>query len=175
MLQAQNTLTSYQRLLVLLDVSRPCDRIIDESLSLARRLDASLYGLVVEPSALGSDSQCQAEALVHQFILKGHRSPANEVLSGFLEKGKATGLEINGSVLSAGAVVRACVQAVATTRSDVIVMGQGFRAGLLDFVLGPVALRIARSAACPVLLVVEEAEHVSSSGVPDGVGGLGFL
>jgi nucleotide-binding universal stress UspA family protein len=48
---------------------------------------------------------------------------------------------------------------------DVIIMGTHGRRGLLHFILGSVAERVLRSAACPVLTVGHEARHAGATAV----------
>ncbi|MEM5436618.1 universal stress protein [Paraburkholderia diazotrophica] len=144
----------YHRILVALDGSDTASLALDAALKLAADSGAQLMPLyVIDVPVIAYDVPGFDPSIVRDaFVDEGQRI-ASDAQSRMNQNG-VTGTARTVEVVSPGEDVAHRIVAIATDwHADVIVMGTHGRRGLRRLMLGSVAERVLRSAACPVLMI----------------------
>lgn len=126
----------YQRLLVPVDGSDHSARAVRESLALARRLEATVIGFVVEtnpplPAAAMHQSQFRQAMHDHEVLSQEH---AHRLLAHFQAEAEAAGVPFEGHYSNDDDVAAAIARAAMRHEADLIVMvtqGRGLFGELL--------------------------------------------
>ncbi len=142
----------FTHILVAMDFSPPSDAALDYARALATRFDARLHLLhVVEDPMRAVYS---AEVFVPE--VEGLRDSALERATASLRErlGASDAGAVHASVAALiGTPAYSIVEYAAAHDIDLIVMGTHGRGGMSHLLMGSVAERVVRSAACPVLTV----------------------
>ncbi|MPW22572.1 universal stress protein [Paraburkholderia sp. CNPSo 3157] len=144
----------YHRILVALDGSDTASLALDAALKLAADSGAQLMPLyVIDVPVIAYDVPGFDPSIVRDaFVEEGERI-TSDAQSRMNERG-VTGTARTVEVVSPGEDVAHRIVAIATGwHADVIVMGTHGRRGFRRLMLGSVAERVLRSAACPVLMI----------------------
>ncbi len=140
----------FRRILAPTDFSSLSERGVAEAASLARSLGAEVVLLhVVEPAVMAGDLY-GASAMAT--VMEELQNSARQALARSVAKIKKSGQRCRG-VLANGGAATTIVDTAARLRIDLIVLATHGRSGLSHFLLGSVAERVVRTAACPVLTV----------------------
>jgi nucleotide-binding universal stress UspA family protein len=153
----------YHRILVALDGSDTASLALDAALKLAADSGAQLLPLyVIDVPVIAYDVPGFDPSIVRDaFVEEGQRitSDAQNRMSQHGVTGTARTVE----VVSPGEDVAHRIVAIANDwHADVIVMGTHGRRGFRRLMLGSVAERVLRSAACPVLMIPARANVASA-------------
>ena len=142
-----------RRILVPVDFSNPSLRALDYAVEFGRTLQAELlllhvvepidYSLVGDPYGVGFDA-----SIVYQELERVGR----EQLSRLAARLRARRVAVR-TLLGVGPAHRVIVDTAKKQRADVVIMSTHGRTGLPHLVMGSVAERVVRNAACPVLTV----------------------
>lgn len=137
-----------KRILVPTDFSEPADAALTYALALAAKLGAtvSLVHVFDDPAGIHSGEYVPMPADMRAEILADLRRRLAEVA---VKRGHS---ELNPQVL-VGPTARSIVEGARDSKADLIVMGTHGRHGMAHLLLGSVAERVVRTAACPVLTV----------------------
>ena len=152
-------MTTPTRILVPTDFSAPADAALTYALALAEKLGAtvSLVHVFDDPRIANLYSEqfvAMPDELRSQILASIGRQLADRVT-------KRGHTEMT-PVIVTGSVAQSIIDAVADQGADLIVMGTHGRHGVAHLLLGSVAERVVRTAACPVLTVrapMETARH----------------
>jgi len=140
----------FRRILAPTDFSVLSARGVAEAAALARSLGAELVLLhVVEPVIMAGDLY---GAAAMAGVLEEVQKSSRQALARAVDKIKKRGQRCRGVIANGGAAT-SIVDTAARLRSDLIVMATHGRSGFSHLLLGSVAERVVRSAACPVLTV----------------------
>jgi nucleotide-binding universal stress UspA family protein len=141
-------MTDIKRILVPTDFSEPADAALTYALELASKLGAtvSLVHVFDDPSGIHSGEYVPMPAEMRGQILADLRRRLADVVS---KRGHS---ELNPQVL-VGPTAQAIVDGARDVGADLIVMATHGRHGMAHLLLGSVAERVVRTAACPVLTV----------------------
>ena len=144
---------AFSNILVPTDFSPGSRLALEYALALARRLDARVHVLhVVEDPAI---TGMWTEAYLDIDALREEReADARRLMRAFLTM---TGAGEASSEIAAGPVPETIAACASDHTADLIVMGTHGRTGLVHALVGSVAERVIRTAACPVLTVREGA------------------
>jgi nucleotide-binding universal stress UspA family protein/mono/diheme cytochrome c family protein len=145
-----------KRILVPLDFSTSSRRALDYAAGVARKLDASLHLVHVceVPSMMTASMDAYAIAYTDWSQRLGEEAERELVkISAALND-----LTVTTEVLF-GTPAMAIVEAAETNRADLIVMGTHGHGAVMHVLMGNVAERVVRTAACPVLTVREPRER----------------
>jgi nucleotide-binding universal stress UspA family protein len=140
-------------LVVGLEEGPEAERVLNAACSFARSIAGAELHLVhaVDPDSTAAlaGAEVQDVALVRDRALSSGRAYLDEKAKSAQRKG---GVTVIGHLRTADAA-RAIVQTAASTDADLVVVGTHDRKGVSRWVLGSVAERVMRDAACPVLVV----------------------
>ncbi len=140
----------FRKILAPTDFSPLSERGVAEASSLARSLGAELVLVhVVEPIVMGGEIH-GAAAMATAF--EGIQQSARRALERAVDKIKKRGHRCRGVIANGGAAAM-IVDTAARVHADLIVLATHGRSGFSRLLLGSVAERVVRSAACPVLTV----------------------
>lgn len=137
-----------KRILVPTDFSEPAEAALIYALGLAAKLGAkvSVVHVFDDQSGILVGEYVPMPAEMRSNILADLRRRLNEVVT------KLGHSELNPEVLI-GPTARSIVESARDSKADLIVMGTNGRHGVAHLLLGSVAERVVRTAACPVLTV----------------------
>jgi len=139
-----------KRIMCPTDFSDAAEHAQSQAVGLARALGAELLLLHVATEApLGNTALYTPEV---RRVIESERKWAEEALAARVKMLAAEGLTARSAVRS-GAAWQEIVDAATEEKADLIVMGTHGRTGLDRALLGSVAERVVRAAACPVLTV----------------------
>ena len=141
-----------KRILVPLDFSEPSLQALDYAVDFARPYKAQLTLLhVVEPIYFPA-ADGYAAGYDPGVLLRHIERSAHDELSATAARLRARGVTVR-TVQRLGRPHRAIVETALKLKSDLIVIATHGRTGLSRVVMGSVAERVVRGAACPVLVV----------------------
>lgn len=143
-----------KKILVPTDFSEPSLKGVEYGVDLARRFHAQLLLVsIIEPIEPMIAPSLFGEAPLDTAVyLAEERSAAGIKLATLAEKLRKRGIKVR-TALSTGIAHVQIVEAAAALGADLIVIATHGRSGLPHFLLGSVAEKVMRSAACPVLTV----------------------
>jgi nucleotide-binding universal stress UspA family protein len=144
----------FTRILVPTDFSAPSDAALVTAKELAARFGASLHLIHVleDPYAVAAYS-ADALGYLPPGIKDSWQRDAEQRLDALLTLDERAELMATTKVLFSGSAAREIVEHAQNNQIDLIVMGTHGRGGLAHLLLGSVAERVVRIAACPVLTV----------------------
>jgi len=144
----------FTRILVPTDFSAPSDAALGTAKELAARLGASLHLVHVleDPYAVAAYS-ADALGYLPPGIKESWQQEADKHLNALLTPSERSAFRATTTVLFSGSAARDIVEHARDNDIDLIVMGTHGRGGLAHLLLGSVAERVVRLAACPVLTV----------------------
>ena len=142
-----------KRILVPVDFSDPSLRALDYAAELSRALAAQLVLLhVVEPVYYPVAADAYGVGLDLGNVYDEIERAAREQLSELARKLRRRRLNVR-AVLLAGTAPQAIVESAKKMHADLLVMATHGRTGLSHLLMGSVARRVIRTAACPVLTI----------------------
>ena len=143
--------SDFKEILVPTDFSTGSRLAVDYALELARRLGGRVHLLhvVEDPNVAGLFTEAYVDMAL---IRKERRCDARHRMNGLL--GQLQSVRISDEI-AAGPVAETIAAIAGDRGSDMIVMGTHGRTGLAHALIGSVAERVIRLAACPVLTVRE--------------------
>lgn len=140
-------MTLFSKILIPTDGSEYTKAAIDKGLRLAKLLDARVTALyVVDQTSFVNFPMDSTIVNVYALLEK----EGKEALEYVREEGEKLGVEVQ-TVMEEGSPVKKIVEL--SRAHDLIVMGTLGRTGVSKLLLGSVAERVLRHAACPVLVV----------------------
>jgi len=140
-------MTLFSKILIPTDGSEYTKAAIDKGLRLAKLLDARVTALyVVDQTSFVNFPMDSTIVNVYALLEK----EGKEALEYVREEGEKLGVEVE-TVMEEGSPVKKIVEL--SRGHDLIVMGTLGRTGVSKLLLGSVAERVLRHAACPVLVV----------------------
>ncbi|MGN6086390.1 universal stress protein [Trinickia sp.] len=144
----------YRRILAPIDGSETSARAFDAALRLARESGAQLVPLyVVDVPLVGADAPGYDPSIVRDALYE-EGSHVNAQAVAKMEREGVTGTPRVVETSPLGDDIAHCILRVANEwPADVVVMGTHGRRGFRRLILGSVAERFVRIAACPVLLI----------------------
>jgi len=133
------------------DFSEPSQRALDHAAALARRLGASLHLLHVVYFPIEAAASPEGSWV----DLSGVRQQLREDAERRLQTLAASlpGIAVTTQVVEGTSPARAITQAAKERPAQMIAMGTHGRGGVTHLLLGSVAERVVRTAACPVMTV----------------------
>jgi nucleotide-binding universal stress UspA family protein len=144
-----DAMTTPRNLLVPTDLGDHAKQVLDYAVALASKLDARLHVRhVVSWPLLGAEIPAVVTDQAMSEIVAVHRKDLEQLVAGYA--GKAA---IASTELLVGDPSTLITDTAARLHADLILMGTHGRRGVSRLVLGSVAEQVARTAACPVLLV----------------------
>jgi nucleotide-binding universal stress UspA family protein len=147
--------TTITRILVPTDFSATADAALEYACALATRLGASLELLhVIDEEYLGGTLASELYVPEAANLRETLRQEGEQLLSELVTSRNRDHLAIDTAVV-VGRSFRTIVDEAVATKADLIVMGTHGRTGIAHLLLGSVAERVVRTAACPVLTVRE--------------------
>jgi len=157
----------YQRILAPIDGSATAARAFDAAVQLAREWGAELQPLyVVDVPVMIYDAPGYDPSVVRDAFLEEGKQVLDEALAR-MQRDNVSGTSriaetdpVGGEIDIAHCILRAA----ADFKADLVVMGTHGRRGVRRLVLGSVAERFLRIAACPVLMI-------SARGIPNAEAG----
>ena len=151
-----------RRILCAIDFSNISRDALGHAVAIAKWYRSSIAALHVIQSALLLPPIAPAETVVEAPTSDLRRSFTEE-LHGWLEGAERAGVKTE-ALIDAGSPARCILDQASSLEADLIVMGTHGLGGFERFMLGSVAEKVLRKAACPVLTVPPSA--VSSANVP---------
>ena len=144
---------AFSKILVPTDFSPGSRLALEYGLALAHRLDARIHLLHVleDPAVTGMWTEAYLDI---NALREERRADADRLMRALL---KMTGARDATSEIAAGPVPETIATSASEHAADLIVMGTHGRTGLAHVLVGSVAERVIRTAACPVLTVREGA------------------
>lgn len=145
----------YNDLLVPVDGSRLSNLAFKKALGLAKLIDARIVVMhVIEPYYAGPLGVDGPEMITSQVkIDKDHKMKAEELVSTYIEKGKNKGVEISSMIVEGHPSVEIIKE---SENFDLIIMGTHGRRMITQLLIGDVAEKVIKHAACPVFMVREK-------------------
>ncbi|MFN8644146.1 MAG: universal stress protein [Candidatus Binatia bacterium] len=142
-----------KRILVPIDFSPPALKALDYAADFAKPLNAELCVLfVIEPIYYAVPDLAGAAAGAVGGLLEEQRSSAKAQLERLQARYARKQVRLR-TLLQAGTPYQAITDAAKSLKADMIVMSTHGRTGVSHFLLGSVAERVVRTAACPVLTI----------------------
>ena len=142
-----------KKILVPTDFSERALQALDYAIDLARLLRAELVVLfVVEPPHYASPADLYGASANLSMLFEEQQRMGQEQLARLARRLKSRRLKIE-TVLETGVPYQAITETAQALKADLIVMATHGRTGLSHILMGSVAERVVRSAACPVLTV----------------------
>lgn len=146
-------MASVKRIVVGIDFSKLSQVALDYAIGLARDFGARLRVVyVVEPVEFAGVDVFGGAPIATQSIVDEHIRQARAEMDR-LERRKLAGLPGASATVEIGRPADVLAAAGGTGRANLIVVGTHGRSGLAHLVMGSVAERVVRHAACPVLVV----------------------
>jgi len=147
--------STIQHILVPHDFSETAEKAFDFALDLADKLGAHVT--VLHAYEIPTYAFPEGPVLTVEMMAQIERAAAT-AMDGVLSRasGRSPGVKVK-STIRQGAAWREIDQAAVDLKADLIVLGTHGRKGLARALLGSVAEKIVRTAACPVLTVRGEA------------------
>ncbi len=153
----------WKNLLVATDFSERCREMLKQSMDIARAVDASIdlvhvrerFGDLVREGSTRTADELEA---ARESIDRALTETAQQIIDAGINC-RTTSLE--------GSPAHQIVAHAAKTDADVIVLGSRGHGGMLHILLGSIAKRVARSAAC-VVLVIPVPDEQPSAGHHEG-------
>jgi nucleotide-binding universal stress UspA family protein len=145
----------YKKLLVPVDGSALSDRAMDESIALARQLNAAISAFVVEPDMPLPNAGTRPLAYQRQMNAHETRTDthAHEVLSQFGERARAAGVEFSGRHARTDEVDSAIARAADDLGCDMIVMATHGRGIFGELLFGSHTKRVLALSKLPLLVL----------------------
>jgi nucleotide-binding universal stress UspA family protein len=140
-----------RRILCAIDFSNVSRDALGHAVAIAKWYRSSIAALHVISSAQLLPPIAPAEIVVEAPTSDRRRSLTEE-LQGWLELGDRAGVKTE-ALIDAGGPARCILDQASSLEADLIVMGTHGLAGFERFILGSVAEKVLRKAACPVLTV----------------------
>jgi nucleotide-binding universal stress UspA family protein len=142
-----------QRILVPVDFSDPSLRALDYAIEFSRRLKSRLIVLhVVEPVYYPMAADMYGVGIDLGNVYEQIERAARTQLSRLAAKLRTRRVEVR-TLLSVGTAPQMIAQSAKKLKADLIIMSTHGRTGLSHVLMGSVAERVVRTAACPVLTV----------------------
>jgi nucleotide-binding universal stress UspA family protein len=146
-----------KNVLVATDFSEPSDAALNYGRELARSFDATLHVLHVADSIYMQYGGEAYSGLVPD-LQQEVEEAARKQLDALLDEDDRTALRAKPVIMTATAKAAAIVDYASENTIDLIVMGTHGRGAISHLLMGSVAERVVRMAACPVL-TVHHPEH----------------
>jgi nucleotide-binding universal stress UspA family protein len=145
----------YKNLLVPVDGSELSDRAMDESIALARQLQAAITAFVVEPDMPLPNVGTRPEAYHRQMAEHETRTDthAHEVLSQFGERARAAGVAFSGRHARTDQVDTAIARAASEFECDMIVMATHGRGVFGELLFGSHTKNVLAKSKVPLLVL----------------------
>ena len=141
------------RILIPIDFSEVSLQALDYTVELGKPFGAELVAVhVVEPIYYATPADVYGPSANLGMLLEEQQRVAAEQLAELEERLMKRGAKIE-TVLESGVPYQKIIEAAEQRKVDLIVMATHGRTGLSHLLLGSVAERVVRSAACPVLTV----------------------
>lgn len=141
-----------QQLLVPVDFSETSQKALDFAIELGQALQARLLLLhVIEAPVLGGGPGEMGMATAYAEVIEQIEADASRNLEDALQRARKAGLECTGELMH-GAPFQQIIDVADRQQVDLIVMGTRGHTGLKHLILGSVAEKAVRLAACPVLV-----------------------
>jgi nucleotide-binding universal stress UspA family protein len=142
-----------KRILVPLDFSPPSLKALDYAADFAKPLGAELCALfVIEPIYYAVPDLAGAAAGAVGGLLEEQRKSAKQQLERLQARYARRQVKLR-TLLQTGTPYQAITDAAKSLKADIIIMSTHGRTGVSHLLLGSVAERVVRSAACPVLTI----------------------
>lgn len=142
-----------KRILVPLDFSPPSLKALDYAADFAKPLGADLYVLfVIEPIYYAVPDLAGAAAGSVGGLLDEQRKSAKQQLERLQARYARKNVALR-TLQQTGTPYQAICDAAKTLKADLIVMSTHGRTGVSHMLMGSVAERVVRTAACPVLTI----------------------
>jgi universal stress protein A len=142
-----------KRILIPIDFSEVSLQALDYAVELGNPFGAELVAVhVVEPIYYATPADVYGPSANLGMLLEEQQRVAGEQLAELEEKLVKRGATIE-TVMESGVPYQKIVELAEARKVDLIVMATHGRSGLSHLLLGSVAERVVRSAACPVLTV----------------------
>jgi nucleotide-binding universal stress UspA family protein len=145
----------YQKLFVPVDGSELSERAMQESVQLARQLDASIFGFIVEPGVPMPGPGTVMHAYERQVDehLAATATHARETLAAFGSRAEAAGVRFQGAHAATGEVDEAIVTHAAALGCDLIVMVTHGRGAFGELLFGSHSKSVLSRTQLPVLVL----------------------
>ncbi len=153
---------SLDRVVCPLDFSAVGQRAFDHAVALARRCDASITAVHVAPPKEGTVPRRAGSPVVLDPGGTSEGMPpsqAADAMDWLADTARRTGVEVDPVVVE-GNAVRSILRYASSPPADLLVIGTHGSGGFERLVMGSVAERIVRKAACPVLTVSPEVSEL---------------
>jgi len=145
-------MTAFHRILIPTDGSENANEAAAQGLELAKSMNAEVTVLsVVDTNSLTYAAQGLGYADIYSYLEKGAEAAVDQVY----REGKKRGVAVK-AVVARGVPANEIIDA--SKKYDLIVMGSLGRTGLAHLLLGSVAEKVVRFAACPVLVIRSKEE-----------------
>lgn len=141
------TTTKYRKILLPVDGSESAQRAVMTGLELARLFGSEVTAISVVDLA-GFAQSVQGYMLPDMYAYADRAAEA--AVDGAIAAGEAVGVEVRGIVIR-GSPSRDIIKA--SRDHDLVVMGTHGRSGVSHAMIGSVAEKVVRFAACPVMVV----------------------
>jgi nucleotide-binding universal stress UspA family protein len=142
-----------KRILIPIDFSEMSLQALDYAVELGKPFGAELVAVhVVEPIYYATPADVYGPSANLGMLLDEQQRVAAEQLAELEDRLMKRGDKIE-TVLDSGVPYQKIVEAAEQRKADLIIMATHGRTGLSHLLLGSVAERVVRSAACPVLTV----------------------
>jgi len=139
----------YRRILITTDGSEPNKKAVSYGIELARLSGAKLNVVyVVDTAAFASVPMDAGWEMMYELLQK----EGNEAIQQIVDDAKASGIDIEGSLLE-GHPSQEIIEFAQKNDIDVVVLGTLGKGGLDRFLLGSVAEKVTRNSKVPVLVV----------------------
>jgi nucleotide-binding universal stress UspA family protein len=140
----------FETILMPTDFSAPSEQALEYAVALARQSGAALHLVHVVAQALEIATSPEGYYVGYPELRQQFRDDAEQQIAALARS--ITGAKVTTDVLD-GSPARAIVAAARNKKCQLIVMGTHGRGFFSHLVLGSVAERVLRTAACPVLTV----------------------
>ena len=140
------------RILVPVDFSEHSKRALDCAKTMAEKFRASLHLLTVVPDPFVLPNPSSWYVPLPSGYVDGLRRDAEAHLCDLLTPAERSGLRVHSAVLFGNAPT-GILEYAERESIDLIVMGTHGRGGVAHAIMGSVAEKVVRSAACPVMTV----------------------
>lgn len=143
---------TFKKILVPVDGSELSNVAFEHSIWLARSVkgEVTLISIIEDDFHLSAPFEDTHISSVMRLVETERRNVAESLLKKYIKKGTKGGIKIN-SLLVKGNVANEIIKA--SKKFDIIIMGSLGQSTLKKLLLGSNAEKVARHAACPILLV----------------------
>jgi len=144
-----------RKILVPTDLSPASVRVLDQAQEFAGKFSGTIDLLYVwsTPAVLAPEAVMTGVGVTEQPLMEWLGHSAREHLQRFESDARNAGVAIGRSYCELGDPATVIVEHAATGAYDLLVMGSHGRTGLSHVLMGSVAEKVVRRAACPVLTV----------------------